>query len=75
MLPCDTAIPSAEKSVLTTDTNLPRQGRLPALPHRRRHQSAGTSCMLCHLYHDTSKDPALRAIKTKELSIEKLKGE
>ncbi len=75
MLPCDTCHASADKSVLTTDTNLPRRDVCLRCHIDGAHQSAGTGCMLCHLYHDTSKDPALRAIKTKELSIEKLKGE
>ena len=35
---------------------------------------AGTSCMLCHLYHDTSKDPLLHGARRKEISIDAIFG-
>ena len=68
------AVSISWQSALTTDTNLPRNDTCLQCHVDGVQQSAGTNCMLCHLYHDTSKDPALRALKRKELTIEKLKG-
>ena len=38
-------------------------------------QSAGTSCMLCHLYHDTSRDPAQRAAVQRPIPVAVLLGQ
>ena len=37
-------------------------------------QSAGTECMLCHLYHDTSRDPAKRAAGRPAVTLDELLG-
>ncbi len=55
-----------ESSELTSDINLPSRDMC-----RRCHvdgvvQSAGTRCTECHLYHDVSKVPALRAMRQRQ---------
>jgi hypothetical protein len=73
-LPCRTCHPDVEHSTLTSETNLPsvrvcQQCHIDAQP-----QSAGTRCTLCHLYHDTSKHPELRAKDRPMLTLEHVLG-
>ncbi len=74
MMACKTCHADVEKSEPTSDVNLPKNELCLQCHIDARHQSAGTNCMECHLYHDTSKNPELRPKKRKEVSLDVLKG-
>jgi hypothetical protein len=74
MLECRHCHPVAAQSALTGDVNLPRHAVCLDCHVDGAAASAGTSCMLCHLYHDTSKDPARRASQRRDVSLETLRG-
>jgi hypothetical protein len=73
-LPCATCHRGVEDSALTADVNLPAHAVCVQCHADGVAQSAGTGCMLCHLYHDTSRDPAKRAAARPALTIDKLLG-
>jgi predicted CXXCH cytochrome family protein len=73
-VPCETCHPMAAGSVLTSDVNLPGLKVCLQCHTDGAPQSAGTECLLCHLYHDTTKDPAKRAKGAPELTLDKLLG-
>ena len=54
------AKPGVENSEATSDVNLPARALCQTCHIDGTSQSAGTQCTLCHLYHDTTKDPMLR---------------
>jgi hypothetical protein len=74
MLACKTCHEHVEQSEPTSDINLPKKELCLRCHIDGAHQSAGTDCMLCHLYHDTSKHLELRAAKRKEISLDALTG-
>lgn len=74
IMACRTCHAAVEKSELTSDVNLPKKELCLQCHVDNAQRSAGTNCMLCHLYHDTSKNPEVRASKLKEVSIEVLTG-
>jgi hypothetical protein len=61
-----------EQSSATADTNLPKHEVCEQCHIDGSARSAGANCVLCHLYHDTSKDPAVHLKKRKEVPLEKL---
>ena len=72
---CESCHPKMNESKLTSDTNLPKRELCQRCHVDGSKQSAGTNCMLCHLYHDTSKKPELRKPKLHEQGIEALLGD
>jgi hypothetical protein len=74
MVGCATCHDRVEQSVLTADVNLPANAICGDCHVDGSARSAGTGCMLCHLYHDTSKDLGLRAARRKEVSLDVLHG-
>ena len=74
LLACAHCHPDARQSADTAAVNLPPKEVCQRCHIDGATQSAGTSCMLCHLYHDTSKDHALRDSHRKEVSIEAIFG-
>lgn len=70
LVACQECHGAAEKSELTTDINLPKKERCVQCHLDAANQSAGTGCMECHLYHDTSKNAGLRAQRRKPLTID-----
>jgi hypothetical protein len=73
-LPCVSCHPVVEKSHDTADVNLPGHAVCLQCHADGKPQSAGTDCVLCHLYHDTTKHPADRAKATPAASLDKLLG-
>jgi hypothetical protein len=69
------AKPGVEESEATSDVNLPARELCQNCHADGSQQSAGTGCMLCHLYHDTTKDPMLRRAPETEQSLDALMGE
>lgn len=74
LLKCEHCHPDVRESAETAQTNLPPKDTCTRCHIDGQEQSAGTSCMLCHLYHDTSKDHVLRDGRRKEISIEAIFG-
>ncbi len=74
LLKCEHCHPDVRESVKTSDVNLPPKDVCQRCHIDGDPQSAGTSCMLCHLYHDTSKDHVLRDSRRKEITIEAIFG-
>lgn len=74
LIACQECHASAETSELTTDINLPKKERCAQCHVDGATQSAGTGCMSCHLYHDTSKNVALRARRRKPLTADSFTG-
>ncbi len=74
LLKCEHCHPSAHDSAATADVDLPGKDVCQRCHIDGAQQSAGTGCMLCHLYHDTSKDPAVRDGRRKEVTIEAIFG-
>lgn len=72
---CETCHGKVEESRLTSETNLPTRDLCQRCHIDGAEQSAGTNCMLCHVYHDTTKKPELRKPRDHEQSIEALLGE
>jgi len=73
-LACKTCHAAVEKSALTSDTNLPAKELCMKCHMDGTRASASTDCVRCHLYHDTSKSPELRARKKPEVTLEVLTG-
>jgi hypothetical protein len=73
-LDCRSCHVSVAESEATSDTNLPGREACLHCHVDRAAESAGTNCILCHLYHDTSKDPSRRKPEAGRLSIEVLTG-
>jgi hypothetical protein len=69
MLACPTCHEAALKSEATRDINLPKKELCLRCHVDGAPQSAGTDCMLCHLYHDTSQHPEVRAARLKDVPI------
>jgi len=61
MVRCEDCHAAVRQSVLTSDVNLPTKELCEQCHGANVVTSAGTDCVLCHLYHDTSKDLGLRA--------------
>ena len=74
LLTCEHCHPDVRESAKTADVNLPKKDVCQRCHIDGETQSAGTSCMLCHLYHDTSKDHVLRDARRKEITIEAIFG-
>lgn len=74
LLKCEHCHADVRESAETAAVNLPKKEVCQRCHIDGEMQSAGTSCMLCHLYHDTSKDPALRNARRKEISLEAIFG-
>lgn len=74
LLKCEHCHPDVRDSAETADVNLPKKDVCQRCHIDGETQSAGTSCMLCHLYHDTSKDHVLRDSRRKEITIEAIFG-
>ena len=74
LIACQECHASAATSELTTDINLPKKERCAQCHVDGAIQSAGTGCMSCHLYHDTSKSAALRASRRKAQTIDVFTG-
>lgn len=74
LLVCEHCHPAARESSQTSDVDLPDKAVCQRCHVDDDEQSAGTSCMLCHPYHDTSRDGALRDRRRKEVSIEAIFG-
>lgn len=53
-MPCATCHPGIERSTLTAQVNLPKLEVCAQCHADDAAQSAGTDCVLCHTYHDTS---------------------
>jgi hypothetical protein len=68
------AKPGVEASQKTSDVNLPARASCEVCHLDVSDRSAGTNCMLCHLYHDTTKDPRLRHPQQTEQSLDTLLG-
>ncbi len=64
-----------KQSADTADVNLPRREVCEKCHRADAGRSAGAECVLCHQYHDTSKDPLKRRALQKEVAIEVLTGE
>jgi hypothetical protein len=69
------AKPGVQESEATSDVNLPTIALCQTCHVDGSKQSAGTNCMLCHLYHDTTKDPKLRRAPQTEQTLDALLGE
>jgi hypothetical protein len=74
LLKCEHCHPDVRESAETAQVNLPGKDVCQRCHIDGETQSAGTSCMLCHLYHDTSKDHVLRDNRRKEITIEAIFG-
>jgi hypothetical protein len=74
LLACQACHGNVERSERTGETNLPAKERCLECHVDGVEQSAGTACVLCHLYHDTSKDAALRNARRRALTIDMLVG-
>jgi hypothetical protein len=74
LLTCDHCHPDVRESAETAQVNLPPKDVCQRCHIDGDPQSAGTSCMLCHLYHDTSKDHVVRDSRRKEITIEAIFG-
>jgi hypothetical protein len=74
LMACQECHASAEASELTTDINLPKKERCVQCHVDGATQSAGTGCMACHLYHDTSKSAVLRAGRRTPQTIDVFTG-
>jgi hypothetical protein len=71
---CENCHAGMDESSATGDVKLPRQELCQSCHADGAEQSAGTNCMLCHVYHDTTKQPELRRPREHEQSIEALRG-
>lgn len=69
-LACPTCHPGVEDSSRTADVNLPPHAVCVRCHADGVAQSAGTACMLCHIYHDTSK----RRAASPQRSLDELLG-
>ena len=74
-LKCEHCHPDIRESAETAAVNLPPKEVCQRCHIDGEMQSAGTSCMLYHLYHNTSKDHVLRYSKRKEITIEAIFAE
>ena len=74
LIDCKTCHDRIESSERTSDVNLPKKDLCLRCHRDTGHQSAGTACMLCHLYHDTSKHPEIRTAKLKTVTLDVLTG-
>jgi len=74
LIACKECHASAATGELTTDINLPNKERCARCHVDGVLQSAGTACVSCHLYHDTSRRAALRAGRRREQTTEVFTG-
>jgi hypothetical protein len=74
LMACTECHASAETSQRTSDINLPAKERCLRCHVDEATASAGSACVLCHLYHDTSKSAALRARRRTPQTIDVLTG-
>lgn len=58
----------------TADVNLPPLELCQKCHHEDAERSAGTQCVLCHQYHDTSKDGVERRVARRTVPIDVLTG-
>lgn len=61
MVRCEDCHATSRQSALTSDVGLPGKALCEQCHAPDPVDSAGVQCVLCHLYHDTTKDPAQRA--------------
>jgi hypothetical protein len=73
-LPCATCHPDVEKGERTAEVHLPGRDLCLKCHVDDSEESAGASCTLCHLYHDTSKHPELRKAPEREQTLDALLG-
>lgn len=74
MVRCEDCHALARQSSLTSDVNLPAKELCAQCHGPDPADSAGVECVLCHLYHDTSRDPAERAAVQQPIPIAVLLG-
>jgi hypothetical protein len=75
MVRCDDCHAMVRGSSKTSDVNLPSKELCAKCHTESAATSAGSECALCHLYHDTSKDPARRAAVQRTISVAVLLGQ
>lgn len=74
MIRCEDCHATSRASALTSEVNLPGKALCEQCHLADPVRSAGTGCALCHLYHDTSKDPAQRAAAQMSIPVAVLLG-
>ncbi len=74
MVRCEDCHAAVRQSSLTSDVNLPAKELCAQCHAADSVKSAGTTCVLCHLYHDTSKDLGLRAHAQQRIPVAVLLG-
>jgi len=74
MIRCEDCHATSRSSALTSDVNLPGKALCEQCHGPDPVRSAGDGCALCHLYHDTSKDPAQRAAAQVPIPVAVLLG-
>jgi hypothetical protein len=74
MVRCEDCHATSRQSTATSDVNLPAKELCEKCHGADPVKSAGTACVLCHLYHDTSKDLALRAHAQQPIPVAVLLG-
>jgi hypothetical protein len=74
MVRCEDCHAAVRQSAPTADVNLPGKELCEQCHGPDPVTSAGVDCVLCHLYHDTSKDLALRARAQAPIAVDVLLG-
>ena len=75
MVRCDDCHAMVRSSAKTSDVNLPPKELCAKCHTEDAANSSGSECALCHLYHDTSKDPAHRAAVQRAIPVAVLLGQ
>ncbi len=75
MVRCDDCHAMVRSSSKTSDVNLPPKELCAKCHTEDTANSSGSDCALCHLYHDTSKDPAHRAAVQRAIPVAVLLGQ
>ncbi|MBM4243930.1 MAG: hypothetical protein FJ148_08965 [Deltaproteobacteria bacterium] len=75
MVRCEDCHAAVRSSSKTSDVNLPPKELCAKCHTEDAASSAGARCALCHLYHDTSRDPAQRAAAQRTIPVAVLLGE
>jgi hypothetical protein len=75
MVRCDDCHAMVRSSAATSDVNLPPKELCAKCHTESVASSAGAGCVLCHLYHDTSKGPAQRAAVQRAIPVAVLLGQ
>ena len=75
LLDCKECHGELAQSASTSDVNLPSREVCAVCHSADASSSAGTNCILCHPYHDTSKDPALGRARHLAVPLKALLGD